>query len=110
MTTTSIRISIHSRRWLRITVAASHPQQLRHALEVLIASDQQEIMLQHQRRNPEVVVGNRRPGTFELYKNTRIVLGRFPRRKQNSYRRFGQEALQKKLVALLLRSRRKIPP
>ena len=61
-----------------------------------------KIVLQDQRRNPKIVVGNRRAGTFELDKQARIVLRRFPRRKQNSDRGLGQQALKKKLVAVLL--------
>src|ERR1700683_3806434 len=79
-------------------------QQLRHVLEMPIAGHQREIMLQRERRNPKVVVRNRCPRAFELYKQTRVVLRCFSRRKQNSNRGFGQEALQKNLVAMLLRA------
>src|SRR5580692_3727809 len=59
-------------------------------------------MLQHECRNPEVVVRDRRSSAFELYEQSRVVLSRFPRRKQNSDRRFGQKALEKNLVPVLL--------
>ena len=59
-------------------------QQLRYAVEVPIAGDQLEIVLQHQGRNPKIVVRNRSPGSFQLYKQARIMLRSFPRRKQDA--------------------------
>ena len=79
-------------------------EHLRDALEMLIAGDQHEIVFQDQRRNPKIVVGNRRAGAFELHEQPRIVLGGFPRREQDSDRGLGQEASEKDFVAMLLRA------
>ena len=77
------------------------------AFEVPIAGDQLEIVFQHQRRNPKIIVRDRRPGAFELYKQTRILLGGFARRKQNPDRGFAKESLEQSLVAVLLRASQK---
>src|SRR5580700_10805811 len=72
-----------------------------------VARDQHQIVLQCERRDPEIVVRHRRSGALELHKQARVMLRRFPRRKQNSDRGPSQEILQKNLVAVLLGAAKK---
>ena len=50
---------------------------------MLAARDQYQVMLQDERRDPEVVVRYRRAGALELNKQPGVVLSRLPAREQN---------------------------
>lgn len=54
----------------------SNADDLREVIEVLVSRMQRQIVLQHQRRQPHVVGGNRGALFPELTKKSRVVMGR----------------------------------
>jgi hypothetical protein len=69
---------------------------------MLVSSDEHQVMFERECRDPQVVIGNGSAGALELNEYTRIVLCRFPARKQNINGLLSEESLQHALVAVLL--------
>ncbi len=69
-----------------------------------VSRDEQQVVLQDKCCNPQVIVGNRSAGSFELNEKTRIVFCGLPAGKQHAHRRLGEQPIQQDLIPALLRA------
>lgn len=65
--------------------------QLRYPLEMPVARDEKQVVLQDESGDPEVVVGDRSSCPLQLHERPGVVLSRFGTREQNMHRRLCQE-------------------
>ena len=81
--------------------ALSDADDLRQLIEVLVACVQDEIVLKNQRRQPDVVCGNRRSLFPQLQKESGIVMRRLVVSEEDVHGVFQEEASQRPLVLRL---------
>ena len=74
------------------------PDDLRYSLEVPISCDENQIVFEHQRCDPKVVVRNRGTGSPELNENPRVMFRCFPARQQHTHSGLGEQSVQQILM------------
>jgi hypothetical protein len=89
-----------------VTRRPSDDVQLRQVQEVIVARAQSEIVLHHQRRDPQIVDGDRCPLLPQLAVQTRVLPSRRIGEIEDSYSRLGEEAKQRSLVLSALLAQR----
>lgn len=76
---------------------------LRYPSEVSVSRDQNEVVFEHQRCDPKMVVGHRSTGPPQLNEKASILFRRLPAGQQNGDSGLGKQPVQQAFVGPLLR-------
>jgi hypothetical protein len=69
-----------------------------------VARNQYKVVFEDDRGNPQVAIGDRCSGAFQLNEQAGVLFGCFPAWRNNAHGRFTKKLVQEDLVASLLRS------